>query len=173
MYKRLSCTLLIATLLGGCQQTIPEMLRPLDCSLNSTQLSDLVQLESRYAEASSNIRRVMRKQAVRDKDNLQAALLFSGADAGQQMLKQSLSYYRKITFEPAGCDSEHYIALREGQTRARLNLYQHEAPAAPSDDQSQQAELEKLQEENRQLQAQIDALTGLESELSGQRGLPR
>lgn len=158
MYIRLSCTLLLATVLSGCQQTLPKVLKPVKCSLSTQQLAGLIRLEAEYHHASTTNRRILRQQAIKDKEHLQAALLLSASDASEAQLKQALSYYNRARKTPPGCDSDDYLTLRLVQTRARLQQYE------------QAAELNRQAE---QLQQKIDALTGLENELSGQRGLPR
>jgi len=159
MYKRLTLTLLIAGLLGGCQQTLPQVLEPLECTLSSQKLADLIQLEAKYADANTTARKMMRNRAIRDKEHLEAALMLSSADASARMLEQALVQFRQAAKQPPGCDSESYMELRTAVTRSRLQQFNH------------QHQLLQLQEENRQLQQKIDALTGLESELQSPGGL--
>ena len=159
MYRRLTFTVLIASLLGGCQQTLPQVLEPLECTLSAQKLADLIQLEARYADANPTARRMMRNHAIQNKQHLEAALMLSGANASHRQLEQALVQFKQAARHPPGCDSETYMQLREALTRSRLK---------PSPQQQKVAELEA---ENRLLQEKINALTGLESELRGPGGL--
>ncbi len=158
MFIRLSCTLLLATVISGCQQTLPQVLKPIECSLSTQQLAGLVRLEAGYHKANAQNRRAQRQLAIKDKAHLHSALLLSASDASEEQLQQALSHYNRARKTPPGCDSDAYLTLRQDQTRTRLQHYE-------------QARELNLQIE--QLQQKIDALTGLENELSGQRGLPR
>ena len=120
-------------------------------------MSDLIALEQRYVDASASTRRAMRNAASRRNENMEAALLHSRSDATPAMLQQAMRYYNQT--EATGCSGhDNYISLRKANTAARLQLLK---------------QLDNAQQENNQLQQKIDALTGLENELSGQRGLPR
>ncbi|MCV6590904.1 MAG: hypothetical protein OIF57_18075 [Marinobacterium sp.] len=162
----LTTTFLTTTLLTGCQQTLPKALNSLECSQSNQQLAALIELEHRYNAADSKTQHKMRRLAIAANNHQHSALLYSAAHATPGMLQQAVKHYNEATRRSSTCIQDHYLRLRQQQTQVRLQQPAHQA------EKLQQA-LARLQHENQQLQQKIDALTGLETELSDQRSLPR
>jgi len=161
MKKSLFGILLTTTLLSGCQQTISQVsqaLKPIECSFNNQQLADLIDLEHHYNSADQATRQTMLEQTLEKYDSARSAILLSASGASLESLEKARTHYRRALHTPPGCSVQSYLELRQQQT---LNLI------------AQHQEQQVQQDAAKALQKKIDALTGLENELSSPRSLTR
>ncbi|MBY4678501.1 hypothetical protein [Marinobacterium arenosum] len=150
--------LLTLVLLGGCQQTLPEMLKPIECSLDDQALHDLVALEQQYLTTDSSGRQKLRLQARQGNNDHALALMLSLPEASTAQLEQAELHYRRALADTDSCNTDDYLLLRRQFGRKLADLQRRQM---------------ELQQENQQLQEQIKALTEIEQDLSRERELNR